>query len=223
MSQDQGEPRTVGAPGRPVVAFDFDGTITSRDTFRYFLTRIRGKRALAAIFVRRGPQLARGLQGGDARDQAKRVLCLDVLKGIHRRDAEDAAAATADEVRRSLIRTDTAARLRWHQGEGHRVIVVSASFEAYVSLVAASLGVDEVIATRWDVDTDTDILTGGLDGPNVRGPAKVRQIEAYLGHPGRLAYAYGNSEGDAAMLAHAERGVWVGRRPMAELAEPPRD
>jgi len=203
--------------GRPVAAFDFDGTITSIDTFRLFLTRIRSRRALAGTFLRHAPQVALALQGGPARDAAKALICLDVLGGLTHEDAEAAATATAQVVERSLIRPDARARIRWHLAEGHRIIVVSASFDAYVRRVAATLGIEEVIATKWEVDSRTGVLSGRLDGPNVRGDAKVDLLADHLNGPCDLAYAYGNSGGDTAMLAHARHPVRVGRRPMPEL------
>jgi phosphatidylglycerophosphatase C len=205
------DPDAAGNDRRPVVAFDFDGTITSRDTLRLFLTRIRSRRTLASTFLRHAPQVGLALLGGRARDRAKALICLDVLGGLPRGQADAAAAETAQVVQRSLIRPDLAARIRWHQAEGHRIIVVSASFEAYVERVAGSLGIDEVIATKWEVDPATDVLTGKLDGPNVRGEAKVALLAGHINGPCELDYAYGNSSGDKAMLARARHPVWVGR------------
>jgi phosphatidylglycerophosphatase C len=221
VSSMQGNPPFDASDERPIVAFDFDGTITTQDTLRLFLTRIRSRRSLAATFARRSPQLAGALRGGGARDRAKKVICLDVLRGLDRGHAEAAAAETAGVIERSLIRGDTAARLRWHQAEGHRVMFVSASFEAYVRLVAAAFEVHEVIATRWEVDPASDTLMGGLVGPNVRGDAKVDLIAEWIKGPCRLEYAYGNSSGDTAMLAHAKHPVWVGRRQIPELRQKP--
>jgi phosphatidylglycerophosphatase C len=219
-----GEVQASGPDRRPVVAFDFDGTITSKDTLRLFLTRIRSRRELAGTFLRHAPHVALALQGGRARDRAKALICLDVLGGLTRAEAEGAAAETAGVVERSFIRTDASARIRWHQAAGHRVIVVSASFEAYVKIVAANLGIDEVLATKWEVDPANDVLTGRLAGANVRGDAKVDLIAGHLAGPCNLAYAYGNSSGDTAMLATAMHPVWVGRRHMPELLhEPPVD
>jgi phosphatidylglycerophosphatase C len=208
--------------GRLVAAFDFDGTITREDTFRVFLDRIGTRRTLAASFLRRSPQMLSALRGGEARDHAKRLLCQDMLEGLTSEFADTVALDTAREVSGSLIRTDTGARIRWHQAQGHRIVVVSASFEAYVRPVVAELGIDEVIATRWEVDPATELLTGRLDGRNVRGEAKVDLLDAHLGEASTLEYAYGNSGGDKAMLARSRYPVWVGRRPMPELeADPP--
>jgi phosphatidylglycerophosphatase C len=85
--------------------------------------------------------------------------------------------------------------------------------------VAASLGVHEVLATRWDVDGD-GVLTGDLAGANVRGPEKVAQLAELLGPGFRLDYAYGNSRGDSAMLALARHPTQVGRRPLPERGPP---
>ncbi len=79
--------------------------------------------------------------------------------------------------------------------------------------MVAALGVREVIATKWEVDPVTRSLTGRLAGVNVRGAAKVRLLELHLDNgPCRVDVAYGNSQGDAALLAMADRAVWVGRR-----------
>jgi phosphatidylglycerophosphatase C len=204
-----------------VVAFDFDGTITTKDTFRLFLSRVRPPRFLASTFIRHAPQLGLALRGGIARDRAKQLICMDVLGGLDRQVAEDAASETARKVERSLIRPDAADRIRWHQAEGHRIIVVSASFEAYVTLVATSLGIDEVIATRWEVDPETAILTGRLDGLNVRGEAKASLLDDQVGGRCELEYAYGNSAGDTAMLARARHPVRVGRQPLPTFTGSP--
>ncbi len=203
-----------------MVAFDFDGTITKKDTLRLFLTRICSPQRIVGTFLRHAPQVALALQGGKARDRAKALVCLDLLGGLTREHAERAAAETARLVLRSWIRADTDARIRWHRAEGHRIIVVSASFEAYVKLVAADLGIDEVIATKWEVDA-RDVLTGRLDGMNVRGQAKVDLIADHLHGPCLLEYAYGNSSGDTAMLSQARYPVWVGRRQMPSLGQGP--
>jgi phosphatidylglycerophosphatase C len=205
-----------GPDTRPVVAVDFDGTMTRRDTLRVFLVHLGRRSAVVGAFARHLPEIARSVRGDAFRDRAKEAVFADILGGMPRADADAAARATADAVMASLLKPDVVARLRWHQGQGHRLIVVSASFAGYVDPVAASLGIREVIATRWEVDTATDRLTGRFADGNVRGAAKVRRLEAHLGGPARLAYAYGNSSGDVAMLAAAETPVWIRRAPISE-------
>jgi phosphatidylglycerophosphatase C len=221
-SNPVGMDRADSGDGLPLVAFDFDGTLTKRDTLRVFLTQVRSRKELAAIFARRSPQFALGLRGGARRDEAKKLLCREVLGGLSRSRVEAAASETARLVVASMMRSDAVGRVRWHQAQGHRIVVVSASFEAYVAPVVATLGISEVIATRWQVGPD-DNLSGHLDGLNVRGQAKVKLLADYLDGPYALSYAYGNSSGDRELLASARHPVWIGRAHMPHLAHPPAD
>jgi phosphatidylglycerophosphatase C len=191
------------------VAFDLDHTLTDTDTLRMFLVESSGRGSLAWSAVRHLPRMAAGLRGGSSRDEAKRVIVRELFAGKPLSDAVAAAERTAESAIGNHLRLDTTECLRWHQDQGHQVVIVSASIDLYVRLIASHLGVDHVIATRLDV-TDAGILTGDLIGANVRGEEKARALELVLGSS-KLKWAYGDSEGDRAMLELSETGRWVGR------------
>jgi phosphatidylglycerophosphatase C len=93
------------------------------------------------------------------------------------------------------------------------VVLVSASFELYLDTIGERLGVDAVLGTRLAVD-DAGRCTGALEGPNCRGPEKVRRLHEWLAaeHAGRAAaevWAYGDSPGDRELLGDADHPVWV--------------
>ncbi len=199
--------------GRPVAVFDFDGTLTDRDGFRLFLRQVATRRQLVGAFLRHAPSLLAALRGGARRDRAKERVCGNLLGGRPVEEVEGAARRTASLLLGSGLRPDTVARLRRHVAEGHRVIVVSASFEAYVRPVASALGVDEVIATRWEVGP-AGSLTGRLAGPNVRGPMKATLLSERLGGSTVVDVANGDSRGDVELLEMASTAIWVGRRPV---------
>lgn len=207
----------MSGPARPaataVVAFDFDGTLTSRDTLRLFLNRCAGARRLYGATARHLPSVVRGLGGGPVRDMAKQRIVHRLLAGRSLEEVQAAASATAQWVQDDLLRPDTLAWLRWHLAREHRVIIVTASIDLYVEPVAAALGVTEVLATRLDVDS-SGRLTGALRGPNVRGAQKARLLAAALGPGQALQYAYGDSSGDREMLGMAQLPRWVRRRPL---------
>jgi HAD superfamily hydrolase (TIGR01490 family) len=125
-----------------------------------------------------------------------------------------AATAFAADVVANHLRDDVVARAVWHREQGHRRVIVSASFECYAAPVAAALGFDAALATRLAVD-DAGHLTGALDGPNVRRAEKVRRLEVWLAGDDATLWVYGDSAGDRELMAHANRAIRVQRRPLS--------
>jgi phosphatidylglycerophosphatase C len=155
--------------------------------------------------------------GGGARDNAKAAMAFSILKGCPEEEVNRSAKVVAQTVLRGNLRPDVVRRVRWHQREGHKVVIVSASFEAYVRIVASELGIKDVLATSWEVEDGH--LTGKLAGANVRGPEKATRLLAALSPGERVCWAYGDSAGDREMLALAERPLLVEpRHPVPDFA-----
>jgi phosphatidylglycerophosphatase C len=204
---------------RTVAAFDFDGTISRRDTLVPFLGRVVGRRRVATTLVGRGPQLAGMLAGRVDRDAEKEELIRRLLRGRTTAEIETAGAAYADALwAAGAFRPEIRERLAWHREEGHDIVIVSASLRDYLAPLAPRLGADHVIACTLESEPDGR-LTGELVGGNCRGVEKVRRLEAWLasvGHDDPEVYAYGDSSGDDELLARADHPVRVGsarRRP----------
>ncbi|HEX4776113.1 MAG TPA: HAD-IB family hydrolase [Acidimicrobiia bacterium] len=197
---------------RVVAAFDFDGTITRRDTLLPFLVYACGRARVAAALATVAPRLTLALAGRGSRDDAKVALLERVVAG---RDAAEIAAAgrafadrLAADTRR--FRADVLERVRWHRDAGHEVVLVSASLTTYLDPLAPRLGFDTVLATTLEVASDGR-LTGQLVGLNCRGPEKVARLDAWLAGSACTLWAYGDSSGDDEMLARADRPARVGR------------
>lgn len=192
---------------RTVAAFDFDGTLTHHDTLVPFLMRVRGRAPVARAIAGASPVLLRTAAGRESRQRAKEALLIRTLRGWWLDELRPVAAEYAREVLEKHLRSDRVARLRWHQSQGHEVVLVSASPELYVGAVGELLGCSATLASRLEVDR-RGRLTGRLFGANVRGPEKQRLLRDWLGAgtPARL-WAYGDSDGDAEMLAMADVGV----------------
>ncbi len=196
-----------------VAAFDFDGTLTTGGSVLPFLAAVTSRRRVAAATARLAPRLvAAAVAGGAAADSAKERLFEQVLAGV---PATRAGAVGAEFARRHLerrLRPEVVARLEWHRDRGDRVVVVSASPEAYVGPAARLLGADGVLATRL-ADRDGR-LTGRYEGGNCRGEEKLRRLREWIvetGDPPGLLWAYGNSRGDLRLLSAADVGVNLGR------------
>lgn len=203
---------------RTVAAFDFDGTLRPGDSLLPFLRMLVPGRRLAAAVGGAWRELAMLAAGGTHRDRAKEAVIARALAGVPLEVVEEAAALYARRIEGDL-RQDVLGRLRWHADAGHEVVIVSASPEHYLVPLAERLGVVAVLGTR--LEGRDGRLTGRLVGANVRGPEKVRRLSEWLvGEPVTL-WAYGNSAGDADLLAGADRATWVGRGRIPR--EPPAD
>lgn len=196
-----------------VAAFDVDKTLVVRDCVFPFMLRVAGRRRLAGLLAKNGPALV-GHSSRRDRDMVKRVLVSAVFAGRTASDVREIGAAFAQSVASSWIRPDVARRLRFHQDQGHRVVLVSASLDAYLDPLGDIIGVDEVLCTRLEVD-GAGAYTGNLVGGNCRGQAKVDALVAAFGpisaEENWLAYAYGDSSGDRDMLEAASIGINVKR------------
>ena len=192
-----------------VAAFDVDGTITTRDCVVPFMRQITGARRIVSRLGSRPDRLLPVLAGRD-RDRLKALAAAAAFRGKPYDELCAAGVAFADMVHGRWLRGDTLETLRRHRDHGDRTVFVSASFEVYLRPLAALLEVDDVLATRLEVHRG--VLTGGLDGPNCRGPEKVARLHGWLGDRSTVrVVAYGDSAGDREMLADADEAHWVTR------------
>jgi len=194
-----------------VAAFDFDETLTDRDTVVPFLRTFAGTWAIGAGMVTRSVRTFQALSRRD-RHLLRSVVTDVVFAGRAIDEVERSGRDFAARIVGGMLRDDTVARLRWHSDAGHLVVIVSASYEQYLHHVGDALDVDGVIATRLDVVDGR--CTGRLDGANCRGPEKVRRLDSWLGERGLrrddiTLWAYGDSVGDRELLAWADHPIWV--------------
>ncbi|HKE75037.1 MAG TPA: HAD-IB family hydrolase [Acidimicrobiales bacterium] len=198
------------AGGRPgVAAFDFDGTLARRDTLVPFLRRARGTaRVLAAA--------GRAALASRDRDKLKVAAVGHLFRGFPA-DRLDGLGRDYVPTLVGLLRPEMVERLRWHQDEGHAVVIVSASLGVYLRPLAEQLGIDAALAVELVSDA-TGRLTGEVVGQlNTRGPEKVARLRSWTDQrlgPTRAyeLWAYGDSAGDEELLAGADHPTWVGKR-----------
>ncbi len=186
-----------------VAAFDFDGTITTRDTFLRFLAWRRPKLNLMVDFFLTVHLLllyAARLTGNETH---KMALFARQFAGTPIASFQSKAREFARDRIPPLINPVALQRIKFHQSQGHDVVIVTASLVDWILPWAASQGIQTVIGS--EIEIKEGLLTGRLNGPNCHGPEKLRRLLA--SRPDRSTYhliAYGDSHGDRALLAGAD-------------------
>jgi phosphatidylglycerophosphatase C len=196
--------RQEQGPFRPIVAFDFDGTLTTQDSFTAFLKWHAGPGRYVAGLAELSPAAILYLFNRD-RGRIKAAAARTFLGGLSRTEIAADARAFAEHHARKLLRPDAVRAWRKWQAAGARLAIVTASPEITVAPFARGLGADVLIGTQLEFD-DRDRFTGRLAGPNCRGPEKVRRLREVFGEDMTLEAAYGDTSGDAEMLALTEGG-----------------
>lgn len=195
---------------RTFAAFDFDGTMTRRDTLLPFLTSVASRRAVLGALGAESPRLALAGVGWGDRDLAKERVLVRVLAGFAYADVEAAGRAFGAELARSAITPEALERITWHRREGHELVIVSAALDVYLVVVARALGVGHLLCTNIETD-EHGRCTGRLLGANCRGAEKAARLRTLFGSEDVELWAYGNSRGDDEMLASAQHPVRVRR------------
>ena len=198
---DMGSHPGFGQPLRrdqAIVAFDFDGTLTVRDSFTAFLRWRAGDGGWFLGLAKLAPAMADYARNRD-RGRIKAASVREFLKGVPRMQLEQDAEAYAGQVWPGFLRYDALACWNdWGAKGAHRVIV-TASPETTVAPFARRLGAEALLGTQLVFDSD-DRVTGAFAGPNCRGEEKVRRLRVAYGDDVQLAAAYGDTSGDAEML-----------------------
>jgi phosphatidylglycerophosphatase C len=192
-----------------LVLFDFDGTLTRRDSYLPFLRYMFGTpRFIAGLASTSGPLLAHAL-GRMPNDVAKTHLMRQFLAGLPLEQIEQAGDSYSREALPSLLRKSTMESLHRHVANGDTCLLVSASLDVYLRPWAHLNGFQAVLCTRLAID-ERQCATGELSPANCYGPEKVRRIEQWLeGRRPESITAYGDSPGDREMLAYADYPNWV--------------
>ncbi len=203
--------------------FDLDGTITFRDTFVDFVRFTFGWKELVHGMIRLRSANAAFYFGVLNGTSLKEKYLDHFFKGWPKQRLEQYGRDYAVNVLPNIVKPDARKRIKWHEDRGHRVIVVTASINAWID--AWSIVNDlELISSR--IEFRDGFVTGRLSTPNCNGREKVRRIKERVDISSyETIYAYGNSRGDIEMLALADEKhyrcfrSWPGRNLRAYILQ----
>jgi phosphatidylglycerophosphatase C len=187
---------------KPGIAFfDFDGTITTKDTLLEFIRYSKGTALLYTGFLFNAPYLIAFKLGIISNQSAKEKILAWFFGKMPVKEFEDLCTKFSVNQLPSLIRKGAIDEIKKLQQHSIEVVVVSASPQNWISQWAAAMNL-LLIATKLEIVNNQ--LTGKIEGANCYGEEKVRRIrEQFQLDNYKEIYAYGDTLGDKPMLSLA--------------------
>jgi HAD superfamily hydrolase (TIGR01490 family) len=209
--------------GNGAAFFDLDKTLMAGSSGMVF-ARVANRKG----FVPRGQLAKWGLDHlryrlrGSSDEQTNAVL--EVAKRIFAEIPEREVERMAPEVLAGIlprIYPQMLDEVHRHQDDGRATFIVSAAGNDLVKTLAAVLGMEGGIGTRWAVGSDGK-YTGEMEGPFVYGNGKVEAMRQFADRHDidmDASYAYSDSVSDLPMLRSVGNAVVVNPDgPLLELA-----
>lgn len=191
---------------KKLVLFDFDGTLTERDSMFAFISFVNGQSSLLQSMIMLSPMLILTKLGLYDAEKAKKKLLARHFKGMTKEFLTQKAQRFCFTILPTIFSEDALAKLAFHRSKGHVVYVVSASLDLWVMPWLESQGIQGICTEiRWE----NDVFTGEFATPNCNGPEKARRIQAEIDlKQYERVFAYGDSKGDREMLALADKAFY---------------
>jgi len=192
-------------PDDGLIVFDFDGTITTKDTFALFLRYYAGPLKWALKIVALLPIfIAYKLRLID-RHTVKAAVIKRFFKNESQSKVEAKAKVFADSIIPPLVRPKAQSCFDDKKQNLESLYICSASIAPYLKHWAKSQGLPESHVLAVELQNSGDTLTGSIEGYNVWGANKVRRIyDAFHSDNVQIKEAYGDTRGDKELLNAAE-------------------
>ena len=193
---------------RKIYAFDFDGTLTTKDTLLEFIRFAKGSGQMFRGFLLFSPLLILMKLHLFPNWKVKQKIFSYFFKGM-KIDDFNALCTRFAERNKHLLRPAGIEKVRQAIAEEHTtVLIISASIDNWVRPFFDEIDKKiQVLGTQ--IETKESRLTGQFTTKNCYGEEKVNRLTAL--YPHREAYyliAFGDSRGDKELLAFADKGFY---------------
>ncbi|HLK27197.1 MAG TPA: HAD-IB family hydrolase [Puia sp.] len=186
---------------RRIAFFDFDGTITTKDTLLEVIKFQKGNFLFYLGFLLNSPFLIAYKLKIILNSTAKEKVLSFFFRKTPLSSFQEKCDEFADNKLPEFIRAKALAEINKLKELNAEVVIVSASAKNWLQKWADEIGV-KLISTNLEIKNDK--LTGKIDGENCHGEEKVKRIKSVydLSQYDEI-YCYGDSSGDKPMLALA--------------------
>lgn len=181
-----------------IAFFDFDGTITNKDSLVEFIKFAVGKKRYYTGLIQKSPMLILYKLKIIPNDQAKMRLLDHYFKDLDEKIFKNKASKYSLEHIDSIVKPKALEKIRYHKQNGDKVVIVSASLECWLKPWCDRENL-ELISTKLLFKDGK--FSSNFDGKNCYGKEKELRIKKRfdLNNYNQI-YAYGDSSGDKQML-----------------------
>lgn len=181
--------------------FDFDGTLTYKDTMFLYL-KFYNSMKFYVQFVKHIPLFVLlKLKLADA-EKVKKSFISSILKGESRTKIEKKSQSFFEKYQDKIFRVNALEFINNIDRTQTESYIVSASLDIWVKPFAEKLEM-KLLSTR--AEFKNDIFTGNFIGKNCNGPEKVKRIiETVNERKFDKIIAFGDTSGDREMLSWAD-------------------
>lgn len=190
-----------------VYAFDFDGTLTKKDTFVEFIEFSKGFGKAFWGFFLFSPILILMKLRLYPNWKAKQRVFSWFFKGMEIDEFNRLCKDFATE-KRGIMRQSGLETIRKALNEGDSVIIITASIENWVKPFFEEFG-DKIRVEGTQIDVRLGTITGQFLTKNCYGKEKMKRLKSAF--PCRKAYeliAFGDSKGDRYLLKEADKSYY---------------
>ncbi|MCW8894444.1 MAG: HAD-IB family hydrolase [Sulfurimonas sp.] len=185
--------------------FDFDGTLTSKDSLDEFLKHSVSRKKYILNTLKFIPYFilwqTKLMNNGVAKEHLFRIF----FKGVDEKNFKAIAKNFSLTKLDQIMRKDRLAILEKHRQNGDRIIIVSASMKCWLQPWCDKNNI-ELLSTQLEFKDGK--FTGRFLTPNCHGKEKENRVKELLHvEDYETIYAYGDSSGDTEMLAMADKAV----------------
>lgn len=187
-------------------AFDFDGTLTRRDTLLEYIRYVKGNKEFLIGFLKHLHLLIMMKLGIMPNWKTKRIIFQYFFGGMTLEKFNEYCEKFAKE-KASLLRKKGMVAVNKVVMDGDQVVIISASIENWVEPFFRFQVSNHINIIGTKIQVVDGKLTGRFLTKNCYGEEKVRRLLKQ--YPDRKEYklvAYGDSRGDHALLDFADEG-----------------
>ncbi len=195
-----------------IYAFDFDGTLTTKDTLIELIRFAKGSKGLWGCLLKYSPLLVLMKLHLYSNAKAKEKVFAHCFSGMSVEDFDDICQKFAKE-HTQLLRPQGMRKISKAIEEGSKVVIVSASIDRWVKpfFVKTGSGADgcHITVCGTEAEVKEGKLTGRFATANCHGQEKVNRLLQLF--PNRKSYrliAFGDSHGDAQLLDYADEAYY---------------